>query len=126
MKTRIDAMLTGHDVVAWTFLAKDWADQKSEQLVQRVAERIRPGVIILMHDGLYAQLDKAYADRTHTLQAVEIILEHFSSTYQFVTVPQLLDSGKPIRTLWKRKPDMSWMAQLKTADGKSRWIDKAN
>lgn len=66
------------DVVAW-----DWSNPGVAQISERVYKAVRPGSIILLHDG--------GGDRSQTLQATEDIILHLKKQgYRFVTVAQLL------------------------------------
>jgi len=73
-------------VVLWTVETADYERPGDEAIVQRVLEEVRPGAIILLHDG--------GGDRSETVAALpRIIHELRSRDYKLVTIPQLaLDS----------------------------------
>jgi hypothetical protein len=50
------------------------------------------------------------------LQAVDRLLVEYAD-YEFVTVPQLLRSGRAVREPWYRVGDGQWLRSLKTEDG---------
>lgn len=83
-------------VVLWSLDSEDWRGSGTsvDKLVTRVVERVKPGGIILMHDG--------GGDRTRTVQALPKIIEQLTNNgYKFVSVPELLqmqDAG------FKEKP----------------------
>lgn len=83
-------------VVLWSLDSEDWRGSHTsvEKLVNRVVERVKPGEIILMHDG--------GGDRSRTVQALPKIIEQLTLRgYKFVSVPELLqmqDAG------FKEKP----------------------
>ncbi len=83
-------------VVLWSLDSEDWRGSGTsvDKLVTRVVERVKPGGIILMHDG--------GGDRTRTVQALPKIIEQLTLRgYKFVSVPELLqmqDAG------FKEKP----------------------
>lgn len=72
-------------VVLWSVDSEDWRGSRIsvETLVKRVVEKVKPGGIILMHDG--------GGDRSRTVQALPKIIEGLNQRgYNFVTVPELL------------------------------------
>ncbi|MBZ0115329.1 MAG: polysaccharide deacetylase family protein [Thermoanaerobaculia bacterium] len=107
--SRLDAARAGFDVVAWSVMAEDWLDDPSEKLVARVEAGLRPGAIALLHDALYRTDAEAYRDRRPTLSAVEALLKRHSETYRFVTIPELLASGRVRRWPWRIPSDLDWL-----------------
>jgi peptidoglycan-N-acetylglucosamine deacetylase len=72
-------------VVLWSLDSGDWHGSHTsvDGLVKRVVEGVKPGGIILMHDG--------GGDRTRTVQALPKIIEQLTARgYKFVSVPELL------------------------------------
>jgi peptidoglycan/xylan/chitin deacetylase (PgdA/CDA1 family) len=70
---------TGHDLelftVLWTLCPRDWSCPGAEVIVQRVAAAVRPGTIVLLHDGCGNLLqppvpESIRADRTNTIDAL--------------------------------------------------------
>lgn len=124
----LDAMYLKHQVVTWNVIARDWLDDSAAQLSERVKGRIEPGSIVLFHDALYHDKDRVGSNRQATLEAVENLLETWSSTYRFVTVPELLRHGKAVKKVWNMAapPDMGQPAAA-AEDMKERelfWIKK--
>jgi peptidoglycan/xylan/chitin deacetylase (PgdA/CDA1 family) len=113
LRSRLDLLLMGYQVVTWNVSARDWLDLDRDQLLQNVMGRIRPGSIVLFHDALYKFIEERYKDRTPTLQAVDRLLAQLKNQYRFVTVPQLLEFGRPRRRAWYRMPDKDWVFALK-------------
>jgi peptidoglycan/xylan/chitin deacetylase (PgdA/CDA1 family) len=97
LASRLDAGRAGHRVVGWDVVAEDWRDDAAELLVARVMRRLRRGSIVLFHDTLYVTEDARYRDRGPTLQALEILLARLAGDFRFVTVPELLRLGRPVR-----------------------------
>jgi peptidoglycan/xylan/chitin deacetylase (PgdA/CDA1 family) len=93
----LDARRCGHQVVCWDVVAEDWRDDPAELLVQRVLRRLRRGSIVLFHDSLYTTTNARYRDRTPMRQALDILLGQLGDQYRFVTVPELLRLGRPVR-----------------------------
>lgn len=82
------ALERGYVVVMWSALSGD-TDPKYTvaDIVNNVLGRVRPGSIILLHDG--------GGDRSRTLAALpELIKRLRAEGYHFVTVPELLESGQ--------------------------------
>jgi len=118
LRSRFDLLLAGYKVVTWSFLAEDWLDLDAGRILAKIEAKIRPGSIILLHDALFAYLDRKYTDRSATVEAVEELLERRGRSYDFVTVPQLLAMGKPRMVDWRRLPDRKWMKKLNQAENR--------
>lgn len=117
LAARFDLFRLGYQVVTWNLMAVDWLDHDASWLVGRLQEKIRPGSIVLLHDALYQVPEKRFADRTTTLEAVDLLLHHLGDVYRFVTVPELFTFGKPARRVWTRKADVQWLNELRDAEG---------
>lgn len=116
----LDAMWLGYQVVTWNVVVNDWSGYPAEKIVDQVANRLKPGSIVLMHDALYTSAEKHYADREATLKAVELLLEQMSSRFRFVTVPELLQRGHPLRRNWYKQGDPEWLNGLEGQDGETQ------
>jgi len=112
MASRIDAWTMGYDVIAWSILADDWLDHGPEQIFEKLSSRIKPGSIILLHDSLFCAESQAHLSRVSTLEAVDRLLEECSD-YEFVTVQELMNRGRPVRRLWQRQGDLEWLGRQK-------------
>jgi peptidoglycan/xylan/chitin deacetylase (PgdA/CDA1 family) len=110
LAARLDALWLGYQVVTWNLTAQDWLERDAVSLARRLVEGIRPGSIVLLHDGLYPPLVGNVEDRRPMLAAVEAILTELRS-YRFVTVPALMAIGRPRYTDWRRPPDSQWLEQ---------------
>jgi peptidoglycan/xylan/chitin deacetylase (PgdA/CDA1 family) len=113
--SRLDALWLGYDVIAWTALCGDWRDKGADEIVKKLEGKLRPGNILLLHDGLFSAAEPGYLDRTPTLQAVERLLAAHTD-YRFVTVPELLQSGQAVREPWYKLGDRQWLGSLKTEE----------
>ena len=75
---------TGLLPVAWDVDPADWAAPGAEEIASRVLSAVRPGSIVLLHDG-------CSPDAEATLTGLERILEGLSADdYESVTVSELL------------------------------------
>jgi peptidoglycan/xylan/chitin deacetylase (PgdA/CDA1 family) len=97
LASRLDALRCGYRVVLWDVVAEDWSDHPADFLVQRVMRRLRRGSIVVFHDTLYTTTEERYRDRGPMRQALEALLDRLAKTYRFVTVPELLRLGRPVR-----------------------------
>ncbi|WP_051304338.1 polysaccharide deacetylase family protein, partial [Calidithermus chliarophilus] len=92
------ALEQGYVVVMWSALSDDTkpgADAAS--IVHNVMGRVRPGSIVLLHDG--------GGDRARTLEALPLLIERLRAEgYRFVTVPELLESGEVDTNPWAARP----------------------
>lgn len=71
------------DVVLWSVVPRDWEQPPAEVIAQRVAAEIRPGAIVLLHDG--------GGDRRQTVKALAAIIEAIQAKgLQPVTLSKLL------------------------------------
>ncbi len=76
----------GYRVVLWSIDTKDWARPGVGSIIQHVTTQVKPGAIILMHDG--------GGNRSQTLTALNTILEQLTQMgYKAVTLPTLLKDG---------------------------------
>jgi peptidoglycan-N-acetylglucosamine deacetylase len=79
----------GLKTVQWNVQGNDWAPIGADSVLAKVENGMRAvsrrgrGANILLHDGY----DRAMgADRSHTVQATEMLLKKFGQTHRFVTV----------------------------------------
>lgn len=76
---------TGRETLFWDVEPETFPEvaASAERIADHVAERVRPGSIVLLH--------VMYASRTESLRAVPLIVERLRAAgYRFVTVPDLL------------------------------------
>lgn len=100
-KILFDAHILGYKVILWCASAQDWVPQKAEEIEHKIIERVKPGTIFLLHDGMYPSPDKdarqsTQWDRTPMLEGLEKALRALKGNMRFVTVPELLASGNPV------------------------------
>jgi peptidoglycan/xylan/chitin deacetylase (PgdA/CDA1 family) len=110
--SRIDALRLGLRPVCWDVIAEDWRDDPPEVMLQRIYRKLRRGSIVLFHDTLYTTVEERYRDRGPTLAAVERLLQDLGDRYRFVTVPELLKLGRPVRWHWYQRSRLDWLKQV--------------
>lgn len=113
--TRLDPLWMGWQVITWDVCANDWLDDSAETMAGRVISQIRPGSIVLMHDTLYRYERADYAPRDTSIQTLTLVLERLGKQFRFVTVPELLQLGRPQRELWYQPGDAGYLARLQGA-----------
>lgn len=107
LASRWDLFVQGYEVVMAGVTAKDWEDRSEAFMAERLREGIAPGRIVLLHDAV---CDQRYRSREAMLAALDGFLAEQTRTYAFVTVPELLRAGKPVRDIWLRPPDVERFA----------------
>lgn len=96
--------LAGYEVIGWHLDLEDWRDLDPVSLCARLRNALVPGGIYLLHDHLEHTIHPRYASRDAMLQAVDDLLETLQPRFSFVTVPDLLETGRPFRQPWHRLP----------------------
>lgn len=77
----------GYSVISCSLDAYDWRIKDAKQLAKRVISLVRPGDIILMHDG-------DWLDRSRQIEALNLIFRALDAQgYEFVTVSELIRRG---------------------------------
>lgn len=120
LASRLDLLQLGYQVICWTGGAPDWCLTNPDQIYEQVLPMIRPGRIFDFHDRIAAAISSAYFDRTPTIEVVERLLKTLSSSYKFVTVPELSRYGQLVRANWyQEEADATWLNQLIGEDNES-------
>jgi len=88
--------LLGYRVVNWNVGVQDWRDTSAADLSEQLITEIKPGSIILLHDGLYSYTNTKFLDREPTLFAVDAILNQLANRFQFVTLPEMFRRSRPL------------------------------
>jgi peptidoglycan/xylan/chitin deacetylase (PgdA/CDA1 family) len=80
----------GYKVVTWDNMTGDWEANKSgEEIVHTIVQRVRPGGVIVLHDG---RNGRPSYDRSQMLRALPLLIEDLSEKgFDFVTIPELLE-----------------------------------
>ena len=96
-RVRLDALLLRYKVILWNGSAQDWVSQQSEEIAQKMIDRVRPGSIFLLHDAIYdSRSQEPGNDRESMLHGLDKALSVLKKNIHFVTVPELLRSGQPV------------------------------
>jgi len=49
-KSNIEMLLQGYEVIGWSFSSEDWCEKNSKVISNNLANNIKPGDIVLLHD----------------------------------------------------------------------------
>ncbi len=97
---RFEARLFGYKGILWNVSAQDWNLQDAEEIAQKIINRVKPGSIFLLHDAIYpyagSDVSKEIADRVPMLNGLDQALSVLKQQIQFLTVPELLLTGRPV------------------------------
>ena len=103
---RWHALRAGYEIVAFSVHVEDWLPRPAEWMSERLVRQARPGAIVILHDNIYRSiLPAAEPDRRPMLQALDGALNRLQERFRFVTVPELLRLGRPLRENWYRRGD---------------------
>ncbi|NNJ09094.1 polysaccharide deacetylase family protein [Chloroflexales bacterium ZM16-3] len=103
LASRLDAFLLGHQVVTWSAHAEDWRVADPAVVADRVERALQPGAIILLHDALAGARPGSLEDRGAMIAGLELLFDRLDRRYQFVTLPELMRQGRPVRVSWYRE-----------------------
>jgi peptidoglycan/xylan/chitin deacetylase (PgdA/CDA1 family) len=77
-------------MVLWDVDSRDWTRPGVGRIVSNVVRRVRPGSIVLLHDG--------GGVRWQTVAALPLIVRQLRARgYRFVTVPRMMRVAPPFR-----------------------------
>ncbi len=101
----------GYRAICWDGAGVDWKPHDREWILRMLQRQLRPGSILLLHDHLFAYSSTDEPSRAETFAALDQFLRQ-ASEYSFVTVPQILQRGKPQKALWLKESDPGWLKDL--------------
>jgi peptidoglycan-N-acetylglucosamine deacetylase len=104
LASRLDIAWLRYNVVAWNIDAGDWESLDVGEVTDRVLHEIRPGSVVLFHDGEFGVRQTEHRYGELTLESVAALLARLRGRLHFVTLPELLRSGTARRELWFRYP----------------------
>jgi peptidoglycan/xylan/chitin deacetylase (PgdA/CDA1 family) len=112
--SRWQTLCAGYDVVAFNVHVEDWLRRPAEWMSDGLVRQIRPGSIIILHDNIYrSALSASEPDRTPMLRALDDALGRLQRRYRFITVPELLRLGRPLRQNWYRRAEEEMQPALR-------------
>jgi peptidoglycan/xylan/chitin deacetylase (PgdA/CDA1 family) len=111
LASRLDALWLGYKVITWNLVVGDWWDRDADRMANLLANRVRPGSVIDLHDSLRNHpsanlvpplIRQPYFDREPMLAAVDMFLGRVGTQFRFITIPELIQRGSPRRENWYR------------------------
>jgi len=105
-RSNIGVLLQGYMSIGWSLDSQDWYEPNSNVMVDNLLKNTKPGSIILLHDRIFDKdpckpeitiKHKIKIDREPMLSALNKFIEMFKSNIKFVTIPVLLQNGRPMR-----------------------------
>lgn len=103
LASRLDAMACGYSVIAWSVDAWDWLGKTPAWMADELARRTGPGDIVLLHDAIDTHGNpELIEDRSAMMAGLEMFLQRSAGRLRFITVPELLATGRPVRKNWVR------------------------
>lgn len=97
------ARSSGMEVVVWDAWAHDWEDLPAQQVVDNATKRASAGGILLLHDSHVTHPDRRDAPAPtfdRPVVVAEILEWLVAARIQPVSVGELLDEGRPRRSIW--------------------------
>ena len=84
------ARALGFETILWNVTGYDWNAPPAAVIARKTSKQIRGGDVILLHDGGHKQIG---ADRSQTVLATDQIISRYKSEgYEFVTIPQMMET----------------------------------
>ncbi len=93
----------GLECVLWSATLGDWRKHTVAELAASLRKALRPGAIVLMHEALHTAAPEDEPDRAALLAALDEVLGEYKQKMTFITVPELLARGRPVRELVERR-----------------------
>lgn len=92
-----DSKILRYKVIMWNASAQDWIPQNSDEIAQKIIERLKPGNIFLLHDTICdRRVPESDRNREPMIQGLDMALSVINDRIRFVTVPTLLLAGRPV------------------------------
>ncbi len=107
MASRFDMFRLGYSVIIGNRVANDWEDRDTKFILDRLKSTITGGDIVLLHDAV---CDQRYRSRAAMIRALSLFLSQCHNRFRFITVSELLRSGKPKKEIWLKKPNLKRFA----------------
>lgn len=107
LKSRLAARCEKQRVVVWSAEIGDWRKQDVQTLRHALRESLAPGAVILLHDSIHLSADVTpgpdlQPDRGRVFEALKSVLKETAGTFQYLTLPELMQAGSPQWSSWFR------------------------
>lgn len=104
MASRFDIFRLGYTVIIGNRAANDWEIRDTEFILDRLINTVSSGDIVLLHDSL---CDRSHVSREPMIRALDLFLNKRRDALRFVTISDLIKSGKPQKKIWLSEPDVN-------------------
>ena len=98
----------GFTVMTWSVEVEDWIPQPPSALREKLASRVFPGAVVLLHDRLENPTHPTACDRGPLLEALDGFLRDAAGDYEFVSLRELARVGRPVYRPWFVADDEAW------------------
>jgi peptidoglycan/xylan/chitin deacetylase (PgdA/CDA1 family) len=90
----------GLDVVMWSMVGDDWLEQPAERAAELIVPAVRPGAVILLHDGWEPPTKRrASAPTFDRARMVDVLLEGLADRgYRATSIGDLVGGRKAVRS----------------------------
>lgn len=96
-QVRWDAFMFRYKLIMWNVSAQDWVPQSSDEIAEKIINGAKPGNIFLLHDGMCGgKGPEKLGDRESMVEGLEKALIYLQQKFRFVTVPEILQAGRPV------------------------------
>lgn len=103
-----DTLALGLTPIGWSAHAEDWEPHSAETFAGKLNADVTNGSIVLLHDRIDGPRVPEVVDRSQMLKGLEQFLQKNRGRFRFVTVPQLLESGKHGLSNWFIPTEEHW------------------
>jgi peptidoglycan/xylan/chitin deacetylase (PgdA/CDA1 family) len=98
----IDSSALGYIPITWNLDINDWRYPTVAKMARGLINGLRPGTIVLLHDAIFpTPRDKnPQYDRGSVITAIDLFLTQIGRSFEFVTIPELMQYGQPVWQEW--------------------------
>lgn len=105
--TLLVARMLRYTVLHWSVSGEDWRGEPASTIFERVLQAVKPGSIILLHDGWSPQLKMTWSDhdlvnmRKPTIESLPMIIESLRGKgYKLIPITELLAMNPLVKQCW--------------------------
>jgi peptidoglycan/xylan/chitin deacetylase (PgdA/CDA1 family) len=89
----------GLDVVMWSTVGDDWLEQPAERAAQLIVPAVRPGAVVLLHDGWEPPKRKVSPPTFDRARMVEVLLDGLDDRgYRATSIGDLVSGREVVRS----------------------------
>lgn len=107
--------------VYWSATVGDWRKRDAGEMAAGLRKALKPGAIVLLHEALHTVSPEDEPDRTALFEALDTVLAELAGRMRFVTVPQLIAAGRPVRRLIEWRGEDAFVdSQVRPEENRAR------